>query len=118
MHAQHSDWKPTIFMALIVTSYVFNPTHPPTVKRYVRKGIPNEYRALIWMAASGSQEQMEKNPGYYHSLLHAQHDPTLVETIRTGWYDLHFMIRRQLSNGRSLKSCEAAHKSMISNKSV
>ncbi|XP_017312813.1 growth hormone-regulated TBC protein 1-A [Ictalurus punctatus] len=56
------------------------------LKRYVRKGIPNEYRALIWMAASGSQEQMEKNPGYYHSLLHAQHDPTLVETIRT---DLH-----------------------------
>ncbi|XP_060755466.1 growth hormone-regulated TBC protein 1-A isoform X2 [Neoarius graeffei] len=38
------------------------------------------------MAASGSQEQMEKNPGYYHSLLQAQHDPKLVETIRT---DLH-----------------------------
>ncbi|XP_026788105.2 growth hormone-regulated TBC protein 1-A [Pangasianodon hypophthalmus] len=56
------------------------------LKRYVRKGIPNEYRALIWMAASGSQEQMEKNPGYYNSLLQAQHDPKLVETIRT---DLH-----------------------------
>lgn len=56
----------------------------PLVKRYVRKGIPNEHRTLIWMAASGSQEQLEKNPGYYQSLLGAQHDPKLVETIRTG----------------------------------
>lgn len=82
-------------MRLIMTLYVYTtPTHTHTVKRYVRKGIPNEYRALIWMAASGSQEQMEKNPGYYHSLLQAQHDPKLVETIRTGWYDPHLMLRR------------------------
>lgn len=56
------------------------------VKRYVRKGVPNEHRPFIWMAASGSQELMERNPGYYNSLLQAQHDPKLVETIRT---DLH-----------------------------
>uniref|UniRef100_A0A3P9L4R6 Growth hormone regulated TBC protein 1 n=1 Tax=Oryzias latipes TaxID=8090 RepID=A0A3P9L4R6_ORYLA len=56
------------------------------VKRYVRKGIPNEHRALVWMAASGAQDQLEKNPGYYQSMLEAQHDPKLVETIRT---DLH-----------------------------
>ncbi|XP_026233841.1 LOW QUALITY PROTEIN: growth hormone-regulated TBC protein 1-A [Anabas testudineus] len=54
-----------------------------TLKRYVRKGIPNEYRTLIWMAASGAQDQFEKNPGYYQSLLVAQHDPKLVETICT-----------------------------------
>lgn len=83
-HAEHRSWEPAISMALIMTLYVCTPS---TVKRYVRKGIPNEYRALIWMAASGSQEQMETNPGYYHSLLQAQHDPRLVETIRTGWYD-------------------------------
>ncbi|XP_029939686.1 growth hormone-regulated TBC protein 1-A isoform X1 [Salarias fasciatus] len=53
------------------------------LKRYVRKGIPNEHRALIWMAASGAQDQLEKNPGYYRSLLGAQHDPKLVETICT-----------------------------------
>ncbi|KAM3626036.1 uncharacterized protein V6R79_021586 [Siganus canaliculatus] len=53
------------------------------LKRYVRKGIPNEHRALIWMAASGAHEQLEKNPGYYQSLLGAQHDPKLVETIVT-----------------------------------
>lgn len=54
------------------------------VKRYVRKGIPNEHRALIWMAASGAQDQLDKNPGYYQSLLIAHHDPKLVETICTG----------------------------------
>ncbi|XP_069553880.1 growth hormone-regulated TBC protein 1-A [Brachyistius frenatus] len=53
------------------------------LKRFVRKGIPNEHRAVIWMAASGAQDQLEKNPGYYQSLLSAQHDPELVETIRT-----------------------------------
>ncbi|KAM9408633.1 growth hormone-regulated TBC protein 1-A [Pholidichthys leucotaenia] len=53
------------------------------LKRYVRKGIPNEHRTLIWMAASGAQEQLEKNPGHYQSLLGAQHDPKLVDTIRT-----------------------------------
>ncbi|XP_031180248.2 growth hormone-regulated TBC protein 1-A [Sander lucioperca] len=53
------------------------------LKRYVRKGIPNEHRALIWMAASGAQDQLERNPGYYQSLLRAEHDPKLVETICT-----------------------------------
>ena len=55
-----------------------------SVKRYVRKGIPNEHRALIWMTASGAQDQLEKNPGYYQSLLGAKHDPKLVDTISTG----------------------------------
>ncbi|MEQ2273952.1 Growth hormone-regulated TBC protein 1-A, partial [Xenotaenia resolanae] len=53
------------------------------LKRYVRKGIPNEHRALIWMAASGAQDRLEKNPGYYQSILLSHHDSKLVETIRT-----------------------------------
>ncbi|XP_055010589.1 growth hormone-regulated TBC protein 1-A [Boleophthalmus pectinirostris] len=53
------------------------------LKRYVRKGIPNEHRSLIWMMASGAQDQMEKNPGFYQSLLSAQQDPKLLETIST-----------------------------------
>ncbi|KAJ8013261.1 hypothetical protein DPEC_G00051420 [Dallia pectoralis] len=58
------------------------------VKRYVRKGVPNEHRAQIWMASSGAQTQLEKNPDYYLSLLgtEQQHDPKLEETIRT---DMH-----------------------------
>ncbi|KAK5621793.1 Growth hormone-regulated TBC protein 1-A [Crenichthys baileyi] len=57
-----------------------------TVKRYVRKGVPNEHRARIWMAASGAQEQMESKPGYYQSLLAMEHDAKLKETIHT---DMH-----------------------------
>ena len=54
------------------------------VKRYVRKGVPNEHRARIWMAASGAQERLETNPGYYQSLLGMEHDAKLKETIHTG----------------------------------
>ncbi|KAM4559232.1 growth hormone-regulated TBC protein 1-A-like isoform 2-T2 [Odontesthes bonariensis] len=57
-----------------------------TVKRFVRKGVPGEHRARIWMAASGAQEQLESKPGYYQSLLEMEHDARLKETIRT---DMH-----------------------------
>lgn len=53
------------------------------LKRYVRKGIPNEHRTLIWMVASGAQDHLEKNSGYYQTLLGAQQDPKLLETIST-----------------------------------
>lgn len=54
------------------------------MKRYVRKGVPNEHRARIWMAASGAQERLESNPGYYRSLLTVEHDAKLKETIQIG----------------------------------
>ncbi|KAK7882448.1 hypothetical protein WMY93_028622 [Mugilogobius chulae] len=57
-----------------------------TVKRFVRKGVPNEHRARIWMAASGAREKQESNIGYYQSLLEAEHDTKLKETIYT---DMH-----------------------------
>ncbi|KAF0026593.1 hypothetical protein F2P81_021330 [Scophthalmus maximus] len=52
------------------------------LKRYVRKGVPNEHRAMIWMAASGAQERQESIPGYYQSLLAMEHDAKLKETIQ------------------------------------
>ncbi len=54
------------------------------MKRYVRKGVPCEHRTQIWMAASGAQDQLDRNPGYYHSLLKAEHDPKIEEVIRAG----------------------------------
>lgn len=54
------------------------------MKRFVRKGVPNEHRAKIWMAASGAQGQMESRRGYYQSLLAVEHDPKLKETIHIG----------------------------------
>uniref|UniRef100_A0A8B9R3Q1 Growth hormone regulated TBC protein 1 n=1 Tax=Anas platyrhynchos TaxID=8839 RepID=A0A8B9R3Q1_ANAPL len=53
------------------------------VKRYIRKGIPNEHRALIWMIVSGAQANMEQNPGYYHRLLEGEKNDKLVEAIKT-----------------------------------
>uniref|UniRef100_A0A8C2G3F6 Growth hormone regulated TBC protein 1b n=1 Tax=Cyprinus carpio TaxID=7962 RepID=A0A8C2G3F6_CYPCA len=51
------------------------------VKRYVRKGVPFENRTQIWMAASGAQDQLERNPGCYHSILKAEHEPNIEEVI-------------------------------------
>ncbi|XP_003279815.1 growth hormone-regulated TBC protein 1 [Nomascus leucogenys] len=54
-----------------------------TVKRYVRKGVPLEHRARVWMALSGAQAQMDQNPGYYHRLLQGERNPRLEDAIRT-----------------------------------
>ncbi|XP_009074181.1 PREDICTED: growth hormone-regulated TBC protein 1-like, partial [Acanthisitta chloris] len=53
------------------------------VKRYIRKGIPAEHRALIWMIVSGAQANMEQNPGYYYRLLEGEKNDKLVEAIKT-----------------------------------
>ncbi|XP_058682455.1 growth hormone-regulated TBC protein 1 isoform X1 [Poecile atricapillus] len=53
------------------------------VKRYIRKGIPNEHRALVWMIVSGAQTNMEQNPGYYHRLLEGEKNAKLLEAIKT-----------------------------------
>ncbi|XP_030057378.1 growth hormone-regulated TBC protein 1 isoform X2 [Microcaecilia unicolor] len=53
------------------------------VKRYIRKGIPNEHRALIWMIVSGAQAEMDLNPGYYHKLLEGEKNDRLVDAVLT-----------------------------------
>ncbi len=86
----------------------------PSVKRYVRKGIPNEHRALIWMAASGAQDQLEKNPGHYQSLLGAQHDPKLVEAICTGQGVFLFPLLLSLTFLKNLHTHQADLKELAS----
>uniref|UniRef100_A0A673TWE0 Growth hormone regulated TBC protein 1 n=1 Tax=Suricata suricatta TaxID=37032 RepID=A0A673TWE0_SURSU len=54
-----------------------------TVKRYIRKGVPLEHRARVWMGVSGAQARMDQNPGYYHRLLQAERDGGLEEAVRT-----------------------------------
>ncbi|XP_063315677.1 growth hormone-regulated TBC protein 1 [Pelobates fuscus] len=54
------------------------------VKRYIRKGIPNEHRCNIWMIVSGAQVQMEQNPGYYQSILdEGNEDAKLKDAVIT-----------------------------------
>nr|XP_030712549.1 growth hormone-regulated TBC protein 1 isoform X1 [Globicephala melas] len=54
-----------------------------TLKRYIRKGVPLEHRARVWMGVSGAQAQMDQNPGYYLHLLQGEKDDSLEEAIRT-----------------------------------
>ncbi|XP_075050458.1 growth hormone-regulated TBC protein 1-like, partial [Mixophyes fleayi] len=54
------------------------------VKRYIRKGIPNEHRSYVWMMVSGAQAKMEMNAGYYHSVLvDGQKNAKLVDAVVT-----------------------------------
>nr|XP_058897818.1 growth hormone-regulated TBC protein 1 isoform X3 [Kogia breviceps] len=57
-----------------------------TLKRYIRKGVPLEHRARVWMGVSGAQAQMDQNPGYYRRLLQGERDDSLEEAIRTDYY--------------------------------
>lgn len=54
------------------------------MKRYIRKGVPLEHRAHVWMGVSGAQAQMDRNPGYYQRLLQGERSASLEEAIRTG----------------------------------
>uniref|UniRef100_A0A8C8ZUU9 Growth hormone-regulated TBC protein 1 n=1 Tax=Prolemur simus TaxID=1328070 RepID=A0A8C8ZUU9_PROSS len=53
------------------------------LKRYVRKGVPLEHRAHVWMALSGAQARMDRNPGYYQRLLQGEGEPGLRDAIST-----------------------------------
>ncbi|KAL1978391.1 hypothetical protein VTN31DRAFT_1250 [Thermomyces dupontii] len=47
-------------------------TFPPRsnkIKRYVRKGIPSEYRGAAWFYYAGGFEHMHRNPGHYAELV-------------------------------------------------
>ncbi|KAG8521149.1 Growth hormone-regulated TBC protein 1, partial [Galemys pyrenaicus] len=60
-------------------------THQKSVKRYIRKGVPLEHRARVWLGVSGAQAQMDRNPGYYQRLLQGESDGSLEEAI---WTDM------------------------------
>jgi hypothetical protein len=45
------------------------PPKGPKGKRYVRKGIPPEYRGAAWFWYSGAYTQLHRNPGLYQKLV-------------------------------------------------
>ncbi|KAL1132397.1 hypothetical protein AAG570_010352 [Ranatra chinensis] len=54
------------------------------LKRYIRKGIPNEYRPAVWLQVSGANDKKsELEADLYIKLLAGKHDTTMMETIRT-----------------------------------
>lgn len=57
--------------------------HPATVKRRVRKGIPNELRGLAWQLLSGGRHLMSEQPGVFAKLLQpGSSTPTELEIMR------------------------------------
>lgn len=65
----------------------WNPTalfSPLSVKRFIRKGIPAEFRSQIWMEVSGASLLMSSSPGFYQDLLSQSIDPKAQSQIEAG----------------------------------
>ncbi|RAL07106.1 uncharacterized protein BO97DRAFT_438683 [Aspergillus homomorphus CBS 101889] len=77
-HGQYADYashRRTKWVELLRESRlpVTEPTHfPPKsnkIKRFVRKGIPSEYRGAAWFYYAGGYEHLNRNPGLYDQLV-------------------------------------------------
>jgi len=51
------------------------------LKRFIRKGIPDEHRSMVWMYTSGAEYEMNKNPQLYQKLLDEPLDFHITESI-------------------------------------
>ena len=58
------------------------------LKRFVRKGVPQKYRARVWMAVSGAEEMRARRPNLYLEMLavRVSGESTTVQQITV---DLH-----------------------------
>ncbi|XP_066599680.1 growth hormone-regulated TBC protein 1 isoform X2 [Prorops nasuta] len=54
-----------------------------TIKRYVRKGIPGEYRGLVWLSVSEGDKLKSDYPDLYERLLQGPHNVEIVDVIKT-----------------------------------
>jgi hypothetical protein len=82
--SQYDDWNATYSKYLdhrkpkweqFLKEHGLSPTNPirfppkgPKGKRYIRKGIPPEYRGAAWFWYSGAYTQLHRNPGLYNKL--------------------------------------------------
>lgn len=60
--------------------------HNRKMKRFCRKGIPTEYRALAWMTLTNADSKLKTSPNLFRELLAKSLDPAVEEAIRL---DLH-----------------------------
>jgi TBC1 domain family member 6 len=58
------------------------PPKSDKVKRYVRKGIPPEWRGAAWFWYAGGQDRLNKEPGLYHELVEQALNGQLSDTDR------------------------------------
>lgn len=57
------------------------------VKRYIRKGIPPEWRGAAWFWYAGGQKVLSKNAGLYEELVNKGLDSPDSELIERGLYN-------------------------------
>lgn len=53
-----------------------------TLKRYVRKGIPGEYRMQIWMFISGAETMKKKKPELYSLLRQLSPNQPIIDSVK------------------------------------
>lgn len=54
-----------------------------TLKKYVRKGIPNEHRKQMWLYISGAGQLMSRNPELYSLLQQLTPTQSITEVVKT-----------------------------------
>ena len=54
------------------------------VKRYIRKGIPRDFRAEVWLSVSGAKRKMVNKPKHYEEMLKKANDPDVLQRIELG----------------------------------
>jgi len=82
-------------------------TRDRTLKRYIRKGIPNEHRPRVWMFTSGADACMKKEPTLYQELINTKLDPETMDCIskdipRTFPENIYFADQKEDPNCRLL----------------
>lgn len=53
-----------------------------TLKRFIRKGVPLQYRKLVWFKTSGAFAAQRAEPNLYADLLRMNHDSEIAEAIK------------------------------------
>ncbi|KAI9724342.1 MAG: hypothetical protein M1812_000410 [Candelaria pacifica] len=85
-YTQHLDRRKTKWQTLLkefglATDHPIRfPAKSDKMKRYIRKGIPPEYRAAAWWWYAGGQARMQKHPGLYQDLLQKAHRGQMSES--------------------------------------
>ncbi|EDV28477.1 Growth hormone-regulated TBC protein 1-A [Trichoplax sp. H2] len=57
------------------------PKRSATIKRYIRKGVPDGVRKQVWMFASGADKLMKQNKGVYRNLLSKADNADVISSV-------------------------------------
>ncbi|GAB6019875.1 hypothetical protein CHUAL_001412 [Chamberlinius hualienensis] len=84
-----------------------NLKHSDTLKRFIRKGIPEEHRKWVWLRTSGAAKMMEENKNLYRTILRdtsvdASVDIIKIDIPRTFPENVYFQHQGELSLSASL----------------